>query len=63
MLSKIDNIQLAAHAAVVLELAREKLRRDAILLKLDNKVDEGLQVVLGMVDIRATDLLMIRNLA
>lgn len=63
MRSQIDDNQLAIHAAAVLELTQQRYIVDAIRRNVaPAEYDGGLDAVLGMAEVRATDLLMIRNL-
>lgn len=58
MRSQIDDLQLAIHADTVLELTRQRYVVDAIRMAAPDI--EGLDTVLGMAEIRATDLILIR---
>jgi hypothetical protein len=62
MLSKLNDNQLTLLANTCLEIHVQQILRDSLLLKELPESDGGLEVVFGMADVRATDLLMIRNL-
>lgn len=59
---QLNDNQLTLLANTCLEIHIQQILRDSLLLKDLPESDGGLEVVFGMADVRATDLLMIRNL-